>query len=323
MSMKLCGPAELVAALPHLLGFQPKKSLVFVWFSGDRIVLTQRIDIAALEHLLADPHALTEPARHVESAQVLVTCFPSGTWVEGSQLLGFVPNLAAHGISVLDVLIVDSDSWRSVMCRDHCCTQGPRPIEADVRDRVAADFILDGVVVLGDRDQLLDEVARDDELVARVRDNWILDADYPDLVRRCIRRWQQTNGRIRNRDLVAHLAVLQDVPARDVLIWHLAQLEPTRLRYAAELFRMAVRAAPDLHVTPIATLAGIAAWLTGDGARALVALDRGLAADPHYVLAHMVQTAISAGIPPSQWRAMVQQVPVDQICPRAFQENPL
>ncbi len=323
MSMKLRGPEELVAALPHLLGFHPKHSLVFVWFSADRIVLTQRIDLAALGHLLTDPSALIEPSRRVDSTQVLVSCFPSGQQIEESQLLGFVPHLAAHGVAVLDVLVVEPDWWRSVMCRDHCCTQGPRFIDADVRNRVAADFVLDGVAVLADREQLLDEVAQDADLVARVRDGWLADPDYPALVHRCRRQWQRTDGRARTRDLVAHLVVLQDVPARDVLIWHLAQLEHDKLRRTADLLRMGVRAAPDRHVAPIATLAGVAAWLTGDGARALVALDRGLTADPHYVLARMVQAAVSAGLPPSQWREMVQQVPVDQICPRAFQGNPL
>jgi hypothetical protein len=321
--MTLRGPAELVAAIPHLLGFHPKQSLVFVWLTMDRIVLTQRVDAAALDHLLANPDVLIEPARRVESTDVLVTSFPAGDNPEEARLQAFVPTLAAHGVSVLDVLVIGPDGWRSVVCREDCCAEGPRFIDIGVRDRVAADFVLDGVAVLADRDQLIDEVARDCVLVSKVAGGWQADPDYPSLVRRCQRRWQRTDGRVRTRDLVSHLVALDNVVARDALVWHLAHLDHTRLRHTGELLRTALRAAPDQHVAPIATLAGIAAWLAGDGARALVALDRGLADDPNYVLAGMVQAAIGAGLPPSQWRHMVRQVPLEQICPHAFRGNPL
>ena len=36
---------ELVAALPHLVGFHPARSLVVVWIGAGRVILTQRVDI--------------------------------------------------------------------------------------------------------------------------------------------------------------------------------------------------------------------------------------------------------------------------------------
>lgn len=321
--MTLRGPAELVIAIPHLLGFHPKKSLVFVWLAADRIVLTQRIDSDALEHLLADPATLIEPALRVDSTDVLVACFPAGDRVEESRLAAFEQTLTAHGVAVLDVVLVGSDAWHSVVCREDCCAMGPRAIEPEMRDRVAADFVLDGVAVLADREQLIGEVARDHDLVSGVQGQWMPEPDRRAPIQQFLRRLRGDDAPIGNRDLVSLLAALDDVITRDVLVWHLAQVNRDELRHAGVLLRTAMRAAPDGHVAPVSTLAAIAAWLAGDGARALVALDRGLEDDPTYVLGAMVQAAISAGLPPSQWRDMVRQLPVEAICPGAFQEDHL
>jgi hypothetical protein len=44
------------------------------------------------------------------------------------------------------------------------------------------------------------------------------------------------------------------------------------------------------------------AWLIGDGARALVALERAGADDPSYSLAALLSASIGGGLPPSLWR---------------------
>ncbi len=48
-----------------------------------------------------------------------------------------------------------------------------------------------------------------------------------------------------------------------------------------------------------ATLLALTAWRQGQGALASVALDRALAADPHYRLAHLIDHALFHGIPPT------------------------
>jgi hypothetical protein len=321
----LSGPADLAAAIPHLLGFHPRESFVLVWLFQGRIVLTQRIDATALNDVLSNPMLLAESALRVDATEVFVTYFPSDPDVESAGLRDVAAAISSMGVSVLDALLIGRDWWRSVLCPEDCCSQGPRDLDTDVLDRVAADFVLNGVAVLSDREQLITEVAPEPSLAAQAANQWIRDPDYPALVAECVAGWQsmEPGTRMHMREAVVHLVALEHVAARDALIWYLAQLDSAALRYVGDLLRAVLRAAPKGHIAPIATLAGIAAWLSGDGARALIALDRGLADDPHYRLALMLQAALGAGLPPAQWRHVMLQAPGEGICEATFRGNPL
>lgn len=52
----------------------------------------------------------------------------------------------------------------------------------------------------------------------------------------------------------------------------------------------------------VLSLTAFAAWLSGDGAQALIAVERALAADPVYPMAHGVLKLLEAGVSPSHWR---------------------
>src|SRR4051812_23652847 len=54
--LRMRDPGELLAALPYLLGFHPRDSLVVLAFggrSGRRVGLTQRVDLPPPEHVAA------------------------------------------------------------------------------------------------------------------------------------------------------------------------------------------------------------------------------------------------------------------------------
>ena len=59
---RLRNPGELLAALPYLIGFHPRDSLLFIAFggsSGRRIELTQRVDLPGAD----DAPAVCRPQR--------------------------------------------------------------------------------------------------------------------------------------------------------------------------------------------------------------------------------------------------------------------
>ena len=51
----------------------------------------------------------------------------------------------------------------------------------------------------------------------------------------------------------------------------------------------------------VLSLTAFAAWLTGDGAQALIAVERALKADPHYSMAGLILQLLEGGVSPSHW----------------------
>jgi hypothetical protein len=51
----------------------------------------------------------------------------------------------------------------------------------------------------------------------------------------------------------------------------------------------------------VLSLAGFAAWVSGDGATAWCAVDRALAADPGYSMARLLEEALARCAPPDVW----------------------
>ncbi len=45
-SVTITGPAEMVGAVPYLLGFHPEQSLVIVGVDGTKVLVIARIDLA-------------------------------------------------------------------------------------------------------------------------------------------------------------------------------------------------------------------------------------------------------------------------------------
>lgn len=103
---------------------------------------------------------------------------------------------------------------------------------------------------------------------------------------------------------------LGDIRVRDTLLWHLVRCADRHAPF--EVLVTALRGAPAGRVAPIATCTSICAWLLGDGARALVALDRAQVDDGEYSLAHLVARGLAAGLPPAFWTAAMAEVTEEQ-----------
>jgi hypothetical protein len=51
----------------------------------------------------------------------------------------------------------------------------------------------------------------------------------------------------------------------------------------------------------VLSLTAFAAWLTGDGAQALIAVERALRADPAYSMAQLILEMLEGGVDPVHW----------------------
>jgi len=95
---------------------------------------------------------------------------------------------------------------------------------------------------------------------------------------------------------------LADVRVRDTLLWDVMHEEPIVWKRAAQRLAEVVRAAPDAYVAAPATVLAILRWQTGDGSRAVAAVERARGADPSYTLADLVDRCLAGGMHPDVWR---------------------
>ena len=321
---------HLLAAIPFLLGFRPQASVVVVWIDAGSIALTQRVDWppACDEDCPLDDArlgdwagAVAHAARHVRAQAAVLICYPARhaeVLGEGAgSLAALARSIQAVNVEVLDALVVLDQGWCRLDGGLPVTTEALRPFDLQITAEVSDDFMYAGWSFAADRAQVSGEFAREqqspsvpsvelDSLLAGVAS-----LDEPSLERWREDRVQQLvdaceNGLARSSDSAQLAAGLHDIRVRDALLWHLAQeLDPdTGMR----LMRRLVRELPEGRRSPAATVAGICAWLAGDGVRANAALELALVDDPEYGLARLVSTALSNGLPPSMWRETMSQL---------------
>jgi hypothetical protein len=317
--------AGFLAVVPHLLGFHPRRSMVVVGLDGPRgrVRLGFRYDLPDPP----DAEAARDIAGHavaVLRARKISTAIVAG-FGEGALVTPVADAIrAAAGsasIRLRDVLRVQDGRYWSYTCQDPgCCPADGVPFEGLAHPDAAA-MAAAGMTALPDRASLAACVApvtgaqaeamsqatgralaRAQDLIAaspaRDRPRVLADAGRA-AVREAIAVYRG-GGQITDHDQMAWLTVLlPGLPVRDDA-W--ARMEPRYRRAHLRLWTDVVRRAAEPYVPAAASLLAFTAWQSGDGVLANVAVERALAADPDYSLAHLVGQALEAGLPPSAAR---------------------
>lgn len=172
-TVRLRDPAGVVAAVPYLLGFEPRRSLVVVGVDRDEGVgPTLRVDLdvadASVEQVAATwAHVQTIMERNgcrsllaalytdVDPAEPAPGLEPATV---GAVLAGPTPGTAgADGptrprVGLLDAIQVGPSRFRSLVCDDATCCPGPgSPRSLATSHPVAASFVLAGRSPVADR----------------------------------------------------------------------------------------------------------------------------------------------------------------------------
>lgn len=307
-------PAELLSAVPYLIGFHPTDSLVVVGLRGSALHFAVRADLPAR----GDPPGevtswLAEVVRrqHVATAIVVGYGDPQAVTPAVDTLAGALTGL---GVAVFDALRVTGRRYWSYTCAEPaCCPPEGTPFDPE-SSLVAAEATVAGLVALPDRDALADRVApigepgRGAMLHATARARARLAAASPDkarllaLGRAAVDEavTAHARGDRLDDDAAAWLSVLlRSIAVRDAA-WQRIDRMPRDT--SIPLWTDITRRAAAGYVSAPATLAAWAAYSAGDGALASVTLERALADDPAYPLAHLLREAIVRGIPPGALR---------------------
>ncbi|GAB3346579.1 DUF4192 domain-containing protein [Modestobacter lapidis] len=342
--VRLGALGDLVAALPHLIGFRPEESLLAVSLRGrdrSRVGLTARVDLppAGAEDTVLGMFVrsvLTDHPRQVVLAVVsehadrlarpVRARLPDGAPVaelpHRDLVAGAVRRFGEAGVPVRDVVLVRRGRWWSYDCTEGCCAPGAGTAVPGGTSALAVASALTGQVVEDGRDALARRISPVGFLAAAGMAQACADvgrevADRtgvlgPDVVAE--ESWAAIRAAV---DRVSPGSV-GTLPDRDVarVAWGLRDLEVRDLAMGLALGASAAgaevlwtevtrRVPPPLDAAP-ATLLAVTAWVRGDGAMANVALDRALDSEPGYSLALLLRSALDACFRPAEVRRLIR-----------------
>jgi Domain of unknown function (DUF4192) len=336
--VRLSSPNDVLAAVPHLLGFHPARSLVVIGAGGprDQVELGFRYDLpdppdAGAARQIAG-HAVAVLTGHGAST-VIAVGYGEGRLV--TPLMDVFRGAARRGgLTVRELLRVADGRYWSYLCGDvNCCPAEGVPF--DLRSQpVTAVMSAAGMAPYPDRGALARTLAplaggragtgeqalqracaRAAALTEKAARRGggnplrLVISEGRRAVSTAITRYRD-GGTITDDDQLAWLLIsLAQLPVRDGA-W--ARMEPGHRDAHRRLWTDLVRAAPAAWVPAPAALLAFTAWQCGDGALASIAIDRALAADPGYSMALLLRDILDAGVPPSAARPPMTPAEVER-----------
>ena len=326
--MRVSGPADILAVVPHLMGFHPRLSFVVIGAMGPR----RRVELG-FRYDLPDPPGAAAAAEIADHAIAVLTQRGASTVIGIGYGPGrlvtpvadaFAATARQRRLQLRDLLRVEDGRYWSYLCANTACC----PAEGTAFDYqthpAAAAMTVAGLAAYPDReavaatltpptgeaaramDQAIDRACvRAQALIDRARRNGtgnpvrLVICQGRRAVREAIGEYRG-GGRITNEDRLAWLAVsLVHLAVRDDA-W--ARMLPEHRQAHLSLWADIVRRTEGPWLPAPASLLAFTAWQCGDGTLANIALDRALTADPDYSMARLLRDILAAGVPPSEAR---------------------
>jgi hypothetical protein len=306
MDLVVQSPDELLAAVPHVLGFKPEESIVLVPF-GPGLPIT-RVD---LPRSAADREeawdAISGPYGRLArpGARLGILCFTEDRRSAELASQHLSNRLDTVGITTQIRLWADGERWREF-------NSGATGLQTQATaERIAAATVLSGTPqpassraslaasMVGDREPITQLIPAARAAAAAstpaVERDWALDR---------LEQFHADGNRLSDVDGARMLVALETIRTRDAL-WEDMSRDNHTSHMA--LWNDLTRRAPDEVRAAPASMSGFASWLHGDGAKAWCALDQ-VPADRPYAMAAIVASALQNGIHPREWERYQTQM---------------
>lgn len=308
--IKVTGPAGVLAALHHVLGFRPSRGLYVVGLNDARFACVFNADLpdgddieacaADLRQLIAD--------RPVDT--VLLVGYGPDQDVR-PVIRATMAAMTAIGVTVAEAIRAHHGRYASYLCTNPTCCP-PKGTPYDTSTGAAAD--LDSVPASSpDRSGLEVSIAPEhgpsrtavEEATRRTAEQIEAQMREPGMPQALITQARGLIGvavegyrrgeRLSDDDL-ARLSVLLGVTRLRDEAWMaiIPDCLPAHLVLWADLTRRAA-----VNIAACASLLAFAAWLDGNNALAAVAINRALDQDPDYSMAHLMTDIVMLDIPDS------------------------
>ncbi|MGN6575760.1 MAG: DUF4192 domain-containing protein [Nocardioides sp.] len=323
-TLRLKHPADLLAAVPGLLGFHPEDSVVLVTVGGAGTPFHARVDLPeGLDDVDTVADELVPVAAHAGVTRVALVLYTDDAAIARLVLETFDRRLAAHGVAIVVALRADGRHWflladdrgrgRPDLGVPYDLSTHPLTVEAVVEGRVvhASREALRDSLVGSDPDEIERVAAAVEVAIVRLqgvaeppggsgrpgpaREHLVNEGRW---VQHRVRRFLAEGVRLDTHDVGRLLVAMISIDVRDVA-W--SEMRRDNASAHVDLWRDVVRRSPLEALAPAAALLAFAAWLTGDGALAWCAVDRCQEAEPGYGLAGLVSQALAGAVPPTAW----------------------
>lgn len=327
--VKVSSLDDIVAAVPHMLGFHPRDSVVAVALKGprERMSFSIRIDLLEPEHDDKVVGCISDALDRADADSALVFIYtdgPDSDLAEGElPRLGLVEALM-RGLSVPvrdAVLVAGGRIWSYVCADPDCCPPQGRPLDPTSPGALslAAAHALEGRAVLADRDTVVRSLAPLGGIAAvGLRQAYdraepaLLELGFDEIraktgewVDELVERYRTPPATMTADEAARVVLGLHHILARDDLLMRVGGDDDDAVRLM--LTDLARRALPP-DDAPALTCLAVSAYAVGDGLRAQLALDRALMTDPDYTMAQLTAQLLGGQVPPSEIRQMTAEL---------------
>jgi len=299
MDLVVQSPDELLAAVPHVLGFNPEESIILVPF-GPGLPIT-RVD---LPKTARDREEVWDAIGDVygrnaqPGARVGIVCITEDRRNAELASQHLAAGLEKVGVATQLRLWATDERWVEL----NTGQAGNR--SEDTSTRIAAESVMAGSArPAATRASLAESLVGDREPIAAVlpavreaaqRSTPVAERNWA--VGR-LEEFHADGNRLSEPDAARLLVAIESTGARDAL-WEDMSRDNATAHTA--VWTDLTRRAPDEVRTPAASLLAFSSWLGGDGAKAWCALDQ-IPEGPPYPMAALIATVLQQGGHPDLW----------------------
>lgn len=321
--VQIDGPANLLATVPHLLGFNPENSLVVVALKGehDRVVVTMTLDLPQANEFDQEfINNLKETIKRSGADGLVAVFFVEKNPQTYQEVASYLMDEVSSQFHIRDILWVYENRWASFLCADQtCCPTMGRKLLMGKQSSSTSVLKVAEKPTLGTRSELDDflKVTKvNHELVPLISQFAKQKAKAEHSNNHS--KWAKTQFSFLSQKKAFNdfdekmwarlLLGLTDIPIRDALLAHhidLSQVSEDPNQYLisiAQKWAQVARVSPADFRTPICTCIAAFLWQAGEGILARGAVDFALAQDPQFHLAKLLNNALNSGMPPWEFR---------------------
>jgi Domain of unknown function (DUF4192) len=313
---ELTSPHDLLAAVPFMVGYHPKDSLVAMALRDHKVVMAMRVDLPDQQMMEATSRIIASHLLREEASEAIVVGYLSATESSLDPLATLREVITAQGVAIKECIEVRGGHFRSMLCEDvECCPPEGTPVPPLSDSRVTVEQVAAGnPLPYLDLDEMKRSIAAlpaDKDLSKAIKK--IAEIDYEsdgvvilqregaDAINQLAAQFKK-DGFSKDKALQALVLVrLLDLQVRDYAMG-MATDESADLLW--DMWRWLLRVAPRGYVAGVAVIFATASYERGDGALAQRALDRAFDDNPSYQMAKLLRRTFAAGWPPSAFTQM-------------------